>query len=79
MILEELFKDCATGYGLYCYQGKTINSESSRSARMIFSENMPLMQARHLKLKHWFKILGVRFNEKNNKESSCWLVQTGIT
>lgn len=49
---SEFFKDYATGYGLCCYLGKTINSKINRSARMIFSENMPLMQARHSKLKH---------------------------
>lgn len=79
MIPAEFFKDCATGYGLYGYLGKSINSKSNSSTRMIFSENRPLMQARHLKPKHWFKILGVTFNEKNNKEFSCWLVQIGIT
>lgn len=52
MILAKVFKDCATGYGLYCYLGKTMNSKNNRYARMIFSENMPLMQARDLKLKH---------------------------
>lgn len=68
MILAESFKDCATGYGLYCNLCKTINSKSNRSARMVFSENMPLTQVRNVKLKHWFKIPGARFNEKNNKE-----------
>lgn len=65
MIVGESFKDSATGYGLYCYLCKNINSENNRSARMAFSENFPLMQVKYLK-KQWFKILGVRFNEKNN-------------
>jgi len=54
MILAESFKDYATGYGLYCYLCKTVNSKSNRSASMVFSEKMPLTQVRNLKLKHFF-------------------------